>query len=282
MELPLIIGHRGASALAPENTIAAFKKAIEAGADGVEFDVRLSKDRIPVVIHDATLLRTAGVSKRVADLTAEQLSHVDAGSWFNAAHPAFAKPEFADEGVASLRSVLHVLENVAGPVYVEVKCEPEEDVSTLVDAVCREIADSTLLKKIIIESFHLSVIPRTRAILSEVQTAALFAPKIMRLLRKEKYLISIARELGAGHLCLHKTLATRELVRKAEKYGMPVTVWTVNRAAWVSRAARQGLYAVITDEPSKMLSRRESMLRQRAQEATPRQTAPGADSRPAE
>ena len=81
----------------------------------------------------------------------------------------------------------------------------------MVDAVCGEIADSPLKEQIIVKSFRLEVIPRTRAVLPSVRTAALFAPKIMRLLRKEKYLIDIARELGADHLSLHKSLVSRKL-----------------------------------------------------------------------
>ena len=68
-ELPLIIGHRGASAIAPENTLAAFKRAIQDGADGIEFDVRLSQDGVPVVIHDATLARTGLTDGVVAELS---------------------------------------------------------------------------------------------------------------------------------------------------------------------------------------------------------------------
>src|SRR5262245_24924808 len=77
MPRPLIIGHRGASAVAPENTTAAFEAAIQAGADGIEFDVRLSSDGVPVVIHDETLLRTAGIRRRVAELSTSQLNEFD-------------------------------------------------------------------------------------------------------------------------------------------------------------------------------------------------------------
>jgi glycerophosphoryl diester phosphodiesterase len=258
MPFPLIIAHRGASAHAPENTLASFRKAIEAGSDGVEFDVRLSKDRVPVVIHDPTLWRTAGINTRVADMTAEQLSLVDAGSWFNAAYAARARAEFADEGVPSLRTVLELCASIEGPVYIELKCETESEVSPLVDAVCREIADASLLEKIIVGSFRLGVIPRARTVLPGVRTAALFAPKIMRLLRKEKYLINIARELGADHLSVHKSLVSRNMVRKAARCDMPVTVWTVKSHRWVPRAADRGLYAVITDDPAKLLAGRDS------------------------
>lgn len=260
---PLIIAHRGASTVAPENTIASLRKAIDSGADGVEFDVRLSKDGVPVVIHDATLLRTACMNERVADLTAEQLSQIDVGSWFNAAYPAHARTEFAAERIPSLRSALKLLERTPGPLYIEMKCESDDDVSGLVDAVCREIAESPLLEKIIVKSFRLAVIPRAQAILPGIQTAALFAPKVMRLLRKEKYLINIAQELGANHLSVHKALISRQLVRKAEKAGMPVTVWTVDTPRWSYRAAKLGAFAVITNDPSKMLANGKSTPRLR-------------------
>jgi glycerophosphoryl diester phosphodiesterase len=258
MPIPKIIAHRGASALAPENTLASFRKAIEAGADGIEFDVRLSKDGVPVVIHDSTLLRTAGINKSVAELTAEELSLVDAGSWFNAAYLSRTRAEFADEGVPSLRSVLELFEKIEGPIYVELKCETESEVSPLVDAVCREVDDPSWLRKVIVGSFRLGVIPQARTVLPGVRTAALFTPKIMRLLRKEKYLINIAREFGADHLSVHKSLVSRNLVRKAARCDMPVTVWTVNSPRWVPRAADRGFYAVITDDPGKLLAARDS------------------------
>src|SRR5215208_2524413 len=88
MPAPLIIGHRGASAVAPENTMAAFREAIATGADGIEFDVRLTRDGVPVIIHDSTLRRTGGLQRRVSDLAASELEQVDVGSWFA---PAFAQ-----------------------------------------------------------------------------------------------------------------------------------------------------------------------------------------------
>jgi glycerophosphoryl diester phosphodiesterase len=258
---PLIIAHRGASALAPENTLAAFRRAIEDGADGIEFDVRLSKDGVPVVIHDSTLGRTVGMKKRVAELTAKELSRLDAGSWFNIAHPANARSEFASEGIPSLRTVLQTVERAAGPIYVELKCETERDLSPLIDAVCREIERSPFLDRIILKSFRLGVIPQVRAVVPDIRTAALFAPQVMRFLRKEKYLIDIARELGADHLSLHKALVNRKLIRKAEKYGMPVTVWTANSARWMARATKLGVFAIITNDPLKMVPLRDSQPR---------------------
>src|SRR4051812_25832757 len=94
MPVPLIIGHRGASAVAPENTMAAFREAIAVGAHGIEFDVRLASDGMPVVIHDSALRRTGGLNQRVADFSRAELSQIDVGSWF--------PPRFANEAVPSL------------------------------------------------------------------------------------------------------------------------------------------------------------------------------------
>src|SRR6185369_3234163 len=102
MNSPLIIGHRGASAVAPENTMAAFREAIAAGADGIEFDVRLTRDRVPVVIHDSTLHRTAALPQRIAELSLSDLKSVDVGSWF-ARKKNLPLGAFANETIPSLR-----------------------------------------------------------------------------------------------------------------------------------------------------------------------------------
>src|SRR3954471_2723455 len=96
---PLILGHRGSSALAPENTLAAFKRCIEDGADGFEFDVRLSRDAVPVVIHEASLQRTSGQRLLVSDLTVSELQQIDAGSWFNRQYPERAQASYDRETV---------------------------------------------------------------------------------------------------------------------------------------------------------------------------------------
>ena len=84
-DLPPVIGHRGAAAYAPENTLAGFVKAAEQGVTWVEFDVRLTRDGVPVLIHDDDLDRTTEGSGLVANATLKQIKELDAGSWFGAA-----------------------------------------------------------------------------------------------------------------------------------------------------------------------------------------------------
>src|SRR6266850_8071521 len=132
---PLILGHRGASAVAPENTLAAFSLAMHDGADGIEFDVRLSRDGVPVVIHDATLKRTGLIDRLVNQLTAAELSGVDVGSWF--AHTQTGMP-FAGEKLPSLAQVFTLFGTNSGVLYVEMKCDAEE-ATTLAAAVVNGI-----------------------------------------------------------------------------------------------------------------------------------------------
>ncbi|MBV9216368.1 MAG: glycerophosphodiester phosphodiesterase [Acidobacteria bacterium] len=254
MSSPLIIAHRGASAYAPENTLAAFQLAAEQGADGLEFDVQLSSDGIPVVIHDADVRRVSGLDKRVADLTARELGQLDVGSWFNAVR---GDTKFAGESVPTLAQTLEAAASFRGPIYVELKCG-NATYQPLAGAVCDIARDSPLLPRIIIKSFRLAAIPEIRSQLPTVQTAALFAPSIRKVLRKKRFIVAMAREFGAHQLSLHRSLATSKLCRLAADAGMPVTVWTVDAPKWLIRAERQSIQALITNDPARMLAQRDS------------------------
>lgn len=252
---PLIIGHRGASAHAPENTLAAFQMAMDAGADGVEFDVQLAKDGVPVVIHDATLKRTGGRTDAVADLTSKELRKVDAGSWFNKKYPKRANADFVKKTVPTLTQTLSLLRSTDGLIYIELKAT-DPDYRALTKAVCDIIRDSPLLPRIIVKSFKLAAIPEIRHHLPEVQTAALFAPQIMDYLRRRKYIIAMAREFGAHQISLHHSLVTKKLTALAAQAGMPVTIWTADDPKWIKRCQKLGIGALITNAPSKLLSKR--------------------------
>lgn len=258
MQKPLIIAHRGASALAPENTRAAFRKAIADGADGLEFDVRLAKDGAVVVFHDATLRRLSNRKNLVSSLTAEELREIDVGSWFNRRKGPLSDEDFSDERIPTLADLLDFLKDFKGLIYIELKCR-EAETEKLSKAVCRAISGSPLRPQMIVKSFQLEVIPHIRRLCPDVKTAALFAPKIMTLLRKEKRLINIADELGADMVSVHFSLATRKLLKKAEKKELPVTIWTADNPRWVKRACDLGLFAVITNNPAALLAKRDEL-----------------------
>jgi len=258
--LPLIVAHRGASALAPENTLSSFRRAVEIGADGIEFDVRLARDGVPVVIHDASLVRTGGREEKIVDLTSAQLAEMDVGSWFNRVHKERASQHFAAETVPTLEAVLDELRGFRGVIFIELKCRDAE-IEPLCRAVCSVITASPLLPQIIVKSFKLGVIPHMRFRCPGVKTAALFAPKIMRFLRKEKHLVRIASELGADHISVHRSLVTRKFMKKVAKTGMSVTVWTADNPRWVKKAMSLGITSIITNNPAKLLAKRRDILK---------------------
>ena len=253
MTRPQIIAHRGASGNAPENTLAAFQLAMQHGAEGVEFDVHLAKDGVPVVIHDDDLRRTAMQPVRVADLTSKELAKVDVGSRFNQRHPERANPTFSRETVPTLVKVLDLLKSCSGPIYIELKCD-EMNCKSLVTAVCNVIRDSPQLSQMILKSFKLGAIPEVRHLLPFLQTAALFAPEIMLFLRRRENIITLAREFGANQISVHHTLITPRLVKLAAEARMPLTVWTVDDPIWVIRRRNLGIGAVITNYPARMLA----------------------------
>ncbi len=257
--MPLIIAHRGASFHAPENTFAAFRRAIDAGADGIEFDVRLAKDKIPVVIHDATLKRLANVEKNVADLTSDELKNLDVGSWFNRKFPSRAVKNFARETVPTLTDFFDFLQDYRGLIYVELKCE-SRTIDALVENVCETISQTKPLPNIIIKSFDLEAIKAVKQILPEAKTAALFEPKIINLFNKKKLILDEAEKYQADQISIHRSLATKKFVRASLEKNLPVTIWTADNPVWVKRALDYEIGAIITNDPARLLKTRDEIL----------------------
>lgn len=257
---PLIIAHRGSSAIAPENTLAAFRQAIEDGADGLEFDVRLTRNGVPVVFHDATLKRIANKNFRVSNLTSDELQTIDAGSWFNEKNPLKAKSCFSKERISTFRETLTFLNDYKGLLYVELKCKDAE-MPSLVEAVAKIIRQSKLFSNIIVKSFTLSALEQIKKLIPDICTAALFAPQIMAILRKQSRLIERAREHRSNELSLHFSLATQKLVKKAKIQGLQTIIWTADHPVWVKRAREIGIKAIITNNPTRLLDKRHELLR---------------------
>ncbi len=256
---PLIIAHRGASALAPENTFAAFQKAIEDGADGIELDVRLSKDGVPVVFHDSTLNRLAQREGKVIKHSFTELQKFDVGSWFNQKNPTLADSKFSEEKIPAFADLLEFLKNYKGLIYVELKCKQEE-ISQLVEAVCKIIKETNLLPQIVLKSFKLRAIALAKVVLPEIYTASLFAPKILNVLNKKRHLLKKAEDCLADEISLHYSLATKKLIRKATNQGLLTTIWTADNPRWVQRALNLNINAIITNNPARLLAEREIIL----------------------
>jgi glycerophosphoryl diester phosphodiesterase len=255
MNSPLIIAHRGASALAPENTIIAFKKAIESGADGIEFDVRLTKDEIPIVFHDATLKRVSNKAVHISKLYLEDLQRVQKiGEWFNRRFPTKANEEFLKEKIPTLEELLNFLRDFQGKIYLEIK-GTEKQTLVLSEKIKKIVESSHLSQQIVFKSFRLNAIKRLKEILPKARTAALFAPKIITLSRKTK-IIQKATESSADEISIHYSLATEKFIRTAKASGFYVVIWTVDHPRWIQKALKTGIHALITNDPTKLIAER--------------------------
>ncbi len=250
---PLIIAHRGASAVAPENTLAAFARATADGADGIEFDVRLSRDGVPVVIHDQTLRRTGLREEAVARMNSKQLGKVDAGSWFNRSHPRRARAEYARECVPTLDQVFRLFQDQDARLYVEMKFGADEGTVDLTQAVAQSIKEHKLHSRVVVVSFDLAAIAQIKQIDSAIRTGALFEPKsdLTTIVRKRR-MIEATIDHSANEILLHRSIATRSAVRLAIENDLPVVVWTVDDPKWIGRARDLGIHALITNKPAFM------------------------------
>jgi glycerophosphoryl diester phosphodiesterase len=248
---PLIIGHRGASAVAPENTIGAFKKAVQVGADGIEFDVQLSRDGIPVIIHDDNLRRTGLLDRRVADLSAEELSRIEVSQWFWRKH---GLPEPVErEGVPTLQEVFQLYQSNPGVLYLEMKCAATQ-ANELARACCEMISATSLKDRIIVESFDLSAIAEVKRIDPSIKTAALFEPKLNSpQIYFGRGIIGQATDVGADEIAVHHTLVRERLIRWAKEAGLAIVVWTVDDPRWIKKAHELQIDALITNNPAVMI-----------------------------
>jgi glycerophosphoryl diester phosphodiesterase len=249
---PLVVGHRGASAHAPENTLAAFALALADGADGLEFDVRLARDGVPVVIHDSTLRRTARRDGKVASLSSLALAEIDVGSWFNRRFPARARDEYASERVPTLAQVIELFAPRCRALYVELKCEraDADELAAATVEVLRAQADAA--RRCVVESFTLGAVAGVKRLAPELRTAALFERTLRRPRVAPREMIARALDAGADEIALQRTLVSRRTVEAARAAGLPTVVWTVDHPAWARRAVELGLRALITNRPARL------------------------------
>ncbi len=247
---PLIIGHRGACACAPENTIASFNLAFHWKADGIELDVRLAHDGVPVVIHDPTLARTAYLERRVDDFDSTVLKTFYAGEWFNLKNPDRAIEGFEWERIPLLSEVFERYGDKH--LYVELKCEEPAGRAELARAVVNLVREHKLGERLVIKSFEHDALVEVKKIAPEIRTAALFGRSWPRPFVPAAKILAQAEACGADEISLHRSLLRKATVERARERGFEVVVWTINSLFWLRRAATMNLRAIITDDPNQL------------------------------
>jgi len=232
---PIIFAHRGASRHAPENTMAAFELAVKDGAPAIELDARLSRDGKVVVFHDPTLTRTTNGQGHVADMTADELRALDAGSKFSA--------KYQGEKIPFLEEVFEAFGNKL-LINVELKnyWTPRDG---LADRVCELLQRHSVLGSILLSSFHAPNLRRAAALLPAVPRA---------LVAIRGWCGAWARSFGftfGDYQALHPhvTDVTPQQVQRVHRLGRRVHVWTVNDLGDITRLAEWGADGIITDDP---------------------------------
>lgn len=240
----LAVAHRGASAHAPENTLAAVRRAVAMGVDVVEVDLQRTKDGALVLMHDATLTRTTDVRSRfprrrpwrVADFTYAEISTLDAGSWFDYV--------YCGEQVPTLHDALLAMRGSRTGLLLEVK-RPEDHPHIIRDLV-RELESSTWLLPssarlpLVVQSFGIAAMKELKTLAPRVPVGILGRPRSVNL----PALATWADQVNPFH-----RVADSDYVRRVQGLGMRCLVWTVDDASTMRRAAGLGVDGIITNRP---------------------------------
>jgi glycerophosphoryl diester phosphodiesterase len=236
---PIIFAHRGASSQAPENTMAAFQRAVLDGAQAIEVDTKLTRDGRIVVFHDLTLNRTTDGEGKLSQKTADEIRALDAGSHFSEKYRGEKIP-FLDE----------VLEAFGKKLLINVELKNYwTPLDGLADRVCELVRKHAVQPNMLLSSFYPSNLQRAAQLLPEVPRA---------LIAMRGWRGAWARSFGfafGDYAALHPHLtdATAQQVHRAHQLGRRVHVWTVNAPADFRRLRAWGADGIITDDPKAAL-----------------------------
>nr|WP_301172364.1 glycerophosphodiester phosphodiesterase [Brevibacillus nitrificans] len=231
------IAHRGASGYAPENTMAAFRKAVKMKADYIEIDVQVTKDGHLVVIHDNTVDRTTDGTGKVGSFTLDEIRNLDAGSFFG--------PEFVGEPIPTFEEVLDEFRGKTG-ILIELKSPElypgvEKQVA---DALSDRNLDKPKNEKIIVQSFNFDSMKTFHELLPKVPVGVLTSNKDDLTDEKLEEFASYADYVNPT-----QKLVTEELVNRIHDLGMQISVWTVRKPEEVQPLLDAGVDDIITDYP---------------------------------
>ena len=232
---PMIMAHRGASAFAPENTLAAFELALRQEADAIELDTKLSLDMVPVVIHDQTVDRTTTSSGRVRELPMAQLRKMDAGSHFDIT--------FRGEPIPTLDEVFQA---VGKRTFINVELTNyASPTNSLPEKVAELVKRHDLTSRVLFSSFNPLALVRIRRLLPEVPIGLLALSG-----RKGAWARSWPGRL-ISYYSLHPEMGdtTPKLIQRSHQRGHKLFVYTVNEEDEMRRLFQIGVDGIITDDP---------------------------------
>lgn len=250
---PLVIAHRGASAIAPEMTMAAYLQATKDGADGYECDVQLTKDNVPICFHDSTLNRTSNGVGRIGAKTYAELQKLDFGSWFGNSE------KYSPQEWCSLLTLDNLLNYVksqssAPMILIETKHLSQNGIkleSAVIEAINKAGLNShdSSNPRAALMSFSIPALRRAKKIDPDLYTVFLLERKLPGLVGLSEFVGSNAWGLG-----VHLLRSNPELVEQARSQGKQVFIWTVNNKAQLDLCLKYKVDVIITDIPSQILT----------------------------
>ena len=233
---PLIIAHRGASGHAPENTMAAFRLAVEQAADWVELDVHQTADGHLVVLHDFTLQRTAGDPRPVRELTLEQVKKFDIGSWWDGT--------YQNEQVPTLDEVL-AFANGRIRVFIEIK-RGSPFYPAIERRLLETIARHSAKDRVVISSFDLAGLKTLRGLDPEISLGLLTRKS------RPREILNEAKSLKVQSIHISTHRLSKKFLPQAHANGLPVYVYTVNRLSLMKRYLALGVDGLFTNYPDRL------------------------------
>jgi len=237
MRKPWVIAHRGASGLAPENTMAAFERAVELGVLFIETDLHLTRDARFVAIHDATLERTTNGRGKVSDFTLAELRGLDNGIWYDR--------QYEGQRLPTLEDILEFARKRDVVFYLEVKYEAAWGMHHALVGALQKEQDAA---RTIVISFDASTIESVRKLDASIMTGLLIEEG------NHNGAVRKALDVGARQICPRNSLVTNELVAEAHSADLLVATWTVDDADEMRRVIAAGADGVMTDFPDRLMA----------------------------
>jgi glycerophosphoryl diester phosphodiesterase len=237
-----LIAHRGASGHAPENTLVAVRRAMEMRAEMVEVDILLSKDGIPLLLHDPSLDRTTNGSGVVSDYTMDELKLLDAGSWFG--------DQFAGERIPTVDELLELCKGKMA-LNLEIKTQAVTDTieGGIVEKVVELVRRHGMERNVIFSSFDPRAIKHLKTIAPDIAGAILYDNRLY----DGKHPVDIVSELGADAFNCHWRQVRPTLVDSLHEVGVPINVYTVNSDTLMHQMLEMGVNGIFTDFPDVLL-----------------------------
>jgi glycerophosphoryl diester phosphodiesterase len=240
-ELSKILGHRGWSAKYPENTCLAFSKALGLGVAGIEFDVQLSKDGVPVIIHDETIDRTTNGTGRVSSFTTHELKK------FNATANGQYPNSLDHQSIPTLDEVMGLAYGFNQPVLCNVELKVYQgDGRDVVDEVLRRVPTYTTPNHVLYSSFHHGCLAYLRQRSRDARIGLLFEKKPVDPWQ-------VAKDIDACSVNLDYHHATPDLIEACHQHGLQVCVWTVDEPVDIASFIQCRTEIVITNTPDRAM-----------------------------